>query len=88
MLSSPCLRRANIIRRHLQQCSTNTLCSNAGNLYYMVHFLYNFDHNSQICPNMFAGQYDYDLVVIGGGSGGLSCAKEGSCYLFSFWKFK
>ncbi|CAB3994079.1 thioredoxin reductase 2, mitochondrial [Paramuricea clavata] len=25
-----------------------------------------------------AGQYDYDLVVIGGGSGGLSCAKEGA----------
>ncbi|XP_046855600.1 thioredoxin reductase 2, mitochondrial-like isoform X2 [Xenia sp. Carnegie-2017] len=26
------------------------------------------------------GQFDYDLIVIGGGSGGLSCAKEGAAY--------
>ena len=25
---------------------------------------------------MISGEYDYDLFVIGGGSGGLSCAKE------------
>lgn len=26
------------------------------------------------------GQYDFDLLVIGGGSGGLSCAKEATSY--------
>lgn len=29
---------------------------------------------------LFIGKYDYDLVVIGGGSGGLACAKEAVAY--------
>ncbi len=29
-----------------------------------------------------AGIFDYDLVVIGGGSGGLACSKEGRCHLY------
>lgn len=28
------------------------------------------------------GKYDYDLVVIGGGSGGLACSKEGKLKLY------
>ena len=35
---------------------------------------------------VFTGQYDYDLVVIGGGSGGLSCAKEGILSVHYFVK--
>lgn len=26
------------------------------------------------------GKYDYDLVVVGGGSGGLACSKEGEIF--------
>lgn len=26
----------------------------------------------------FTGKHDYDLLVIGGGSGGLACSKEGT----------
>lgn len=26
------------------------------------------------------GRYDYDLVVVGGGSGGLACSKEGEIF--------
>lgn len=33
-------------------------------------------HPSPVTP---AGRQDYDLLVIGGGSGGLACAKEGMC---------
>lgn len=41
----------------------------------------------QACPALLsyplpltpAGRHDYDLLVIGGGSGGLACAKEGMC---------
>ncbi|XDV21318.1 hypothetical protein PO909_026433, partial [Leuciscus waleckii] len=29
-----------------------------------------------------ARKFDYDLVVIGGGSGGLACSKEGICHLY------
>lgn len=29
-----------------------------------------------ICTFLIDGVYDYDLVVLGGGSGGLACAKE------------
>jgi hypothetical protein len=29
-----------------------------------------------------AGQQNYDLLVIGGGSGGLACAKEGKHLMF------
>jgi ribulose 1,5-bisphosphate synthetase/thiazole synthase len=43
-----------------------------------VIFQYSFDGVFK----MFLGQYDYDLVVIGGGSGGLSCAKEGFYSIF------
>lgn len=28
-------------------------------------------------------KYDYDLVVIGGGSGGLACSKEGEIFQMS-----
>lgn len=34
---------------------------------------------SQPSPLTSTGQQDYDLLVIGGGSGGLACAKEGMC---------
>jgi hypothetical protein len=30
-----------------------------------------------------ASPYDYDLVVIGGGSGGIACAREGGFFLFA-----
>jgi len=30
--------------------------------------------------NMIKNKYDYDLFVIGGGSGGLACAKEASSF--------
>lgn len=38
-------------------------------------------------PSLFtpAGRQDYDLLVIGGGSGGLACAKEGTCPV-SCWR--
>jgi len=29
---------------------------------------------------ILGGQYDFDLLVIGGGSGGLACAKEASSF--------
>jgi len=29
---------------------------------------------------VLGGQYDFDLLVIGGGSGGLACAKEASSF--------
>lgn len=35
--------------------------------------------NISICLN--PGKFDYDLVVIGGGSGGLACSKEGETFL-------
>lgn len=34
-----------------------------------------------LSPLSAAGQQNYDLLVIGGGSGGLACAKEGMCPL-------
>lgn len=35
-------------------------------------------------PLIPTGRQDYDVLVIGGGSGGLACAKEGTC-LVSCW---
>lgn len=37
--------------------------------------------NSTLIP---AGKFDYDLVVIGGGSGGLACSKEGVSFIFKY----
>ena len=34
--------------------------------------------NDVITILIFPDKFDYDLVVIGGGSGGLACAKEGN----------
>ncbi|KAL4636054.1 thioredoxin reductase 2, mitochondrial, partial [Arapaima gigas] len=33
----------------------------------------------------FLGKYDYDLVIIGGGSGGLACSKEGKPWVCTKW---
>lgn len=38
-----------------------------------------------ICLN--PGKSDYDLVVIGGGSGGLACSKEGEAFLLLLYYF-
>lgn len=41
-----------------------------------------FTSTIPICLN--PGKFDYDLVVIGGGSGGLACSKEGEAALYYY----
>lgn len=41
--------------------------------------------SSFLTEHIDSGCYDYDLIVIGGGSGGLACSKEGALVVNLIW---
>ena len=72
-------RRLDILSRHLKSSSTAGMTARSSRGPYVpFSFCLLFFFFQIHTPSSLGRAHDYDLIVIGGGSGGLACCKDGT----------
>ena len=74
-----CTRTSHTCTRTSHTCTrTSHTCTHTSHIHAHTPHMHTHTHAHTSHPHAAGdGGYDYDLIVIGGGSGGLACSKEG-----------